>query len=65
MSHMFYQYRGYSNISRVLKILDYGIQKERVYHLLPTQTKIGQVAFMTREVQVDQCSTWVSVWYLG
>jgi hypothetical protein len=26
--------------------LDYGIQKEKIYHLLPTQMQIGQVVLM-------------------
>jgi hypothetical protein len=43
------------------KSLDYGIQKERIYHLLPTQMQIGQVALMTDEAPVEQRSTWVSV----
>jgi hypothetical protein len=47
------------------KSLDYGIQKERIYHLLPTQMQIGQVALMTDEAPVERHSTWVSVWYLG
>jgi hypothetical protein len=34
------------------------IQKERIYHLLPTQMQIGQVVLMTDEAPVDQCSTW-------
>jgi hypothetical protein len=33
--------RGFSDISREQKSLDYGIQKERIYHLLPTQMQIG------------------------
>jgi hypothetical protein len=41
--------------------LDYGIQKEMIYHLLPTQMQIGQVALMTDEAPVEQRSTWVSV----
>jgi hypothetical protein len=44
--------------------LDYGIQKERIYHLLPTQMHIGKVALMTDEALVEQRSTWVSVYYL-
>jgi hypothetical protein len=33
--------------------------------LFPTQMQIGQVALMIEEVQVEQLSTWVSVWYHG
>jgi hypothetical protein len=47
------------------KSLDYGIQKESIYHLFPTQMQIGQVALMTDEAQVEKHSTWVSFWYLG
>ena len=50
-----------SNISKEHKSLDYGIQKERIYHLLPTQMQIGKVALMTDETSVEQHSTWVSV----
>jgi hypothetical protein len=39
--------------------LDYGIQKERIYLLLPTQMQIGQVVLMTDEAPVEQ------VFYLG
>jgi hypothetical protein len=39
--------------------LDYGIQKERIYHLFPTQMQIGQVALMTDEAPVEQ------TFYLG
>ena len=45
------------NISKEHKSLDYGIQKEMIYHLFP----IGQVALMTDEAPVEQDSTWVSV----
>ena len=45
--------------------MDYGIQKEMIYHLLLTQMQIGQVALMTDETLVEKRSTWVSVWYLG
>jgi hypothetical protein len=41
------------------KSLDYGIQKERIYHLLPTQMQIGQVSLMTDKALVEQHSTWV------
>ena len=41
--------------------MDYGIQKERIYDLLPTQMQIGQVALIIDEAPVEQCSTWVSV----
>jgi hypothetical protein len=47
------------------KNLDYGIQKGMIYLLFPTQMQIGQVALMIEEVQVEQLSTWVSVWYPG
>jgi hypothetical protein len=33
--------------------LDYGIQKEKIYHLLPTQMQIGQVVLMTNEAPGD------------
>jgi hypothetical protein len=39
--------------------LDYGIQKERIYHLFPTQMQIGQVVLMTNEAPVEQ------TFYLG
>jgi hypothetical protein len=41
-------------------ILDYGIQKERIYHLLPTHMQIGKVALMTDEAPMEQRSTWAS-----
>jgi hypothetical protein len=39
--------------------LDYGIQKERIYHLLPTQMYIGQVVLMTNEAPMER------TFYLG
>jgi hypothetical protein len=39
--------------------LDYGIQKEKIYHLWPTQMQIGQVVLMTDEAPVEQ------TFYLG
>jgi hypothetical protein len=33
--------KRFSDISKEQKSLDYGIQKERIYHLLPTQMQIG------------------------
>jgi hypothetical protein len=50
-----------SDISKEHKSLDYGIQKERIYLLLPTQMQIGQVVLMTDEAPVEKISTWVSV----
>jgi hypothetical protein len=35
-NHMYYKCIGFSDISKEKKCLDYGIQKERIYHLLPT-----------------------------
>jgi hypothetical protein len=58
---MYEQWRGFSDISKEHKSLDYGIQKERIYHLLPTQMHIGQVALMTDEAPMEHRSTWVSV----
>jgi len=48
-----------SDISKEHKNLDYSIQKERNYHFLPTQMHIGQVALITDDALVEQCSTWV------
>jgi hypothetical protein len=45
------------DISKEHKSLDYGIQKENIYHLLPTQMQIGKVVLMTNEAPVEQCST--------
>jgi transposase InsO family protein len=45
------------DISKKQKSLDYGIQKENIYHLLPTQMQIGQVVLMTDEAPVEQRST--------
>jgi hypothetical protein len=46
---------------RNIRSLDYGIQKERIYHLFPTEMHIGKVALMTNEAPVEKRSTWVSV----
>ena len=53
------------DISKEHKSLDYGIQKERIYHLFPTQMQIGKVSLMTNEAPMEQHSTWVSVYYHG
>jgi hypothetical protein len=37
--------------------LDYGIQKEKIYHLWPKQMQIGQVLLMTDEALVEQRSS--------
>ena len=37
--------------------MDYGIQKEKIYDLLPTQMQIGQVVLMTDEAPMEQRST--------
>jgi hypothetical protein len=37
------------------------MQKERIYHLFPTQMQIGKVALMTDEAPMENRSTWVSV----
>ena len=47
----------FSDILKEHKSLDYGIQKERIYHLLPTQMQIGKVVLMTDEALVEQRST--------
>jgi hypothetical protein len=60
-SHVLATERGFSDISKEHKILDYGIQKERIYHLLPTQMQIGKFALMIDEAPVEKRSTWVSV----
>jgi hypothetical protein len=39
------------------KSLDYGIQKEMIHHLLPTQMQIGQLALMTDEAPMKQHTT--------
>ena len=54
---MYYQWRGFLDISNEQKSLGYGIQKEKIYHLLPTQMQIGQVVLMTDEAPMEQRST--------
>jgi hypothetical protein len=40
--------------------LDYGIQKEMIYHLFPTQMQIGKVALMTDKTPVEKRECLVS-----
>jgi hypothetical protein len=47
------------------KSLDYCIQNERIYHLLPIDMQIGKVALMTNKALVEHRSTWLSSQYLG
>jgi hypothetical protein len=44
-------------MSKEHKSLDYGIQKESIYHLFPTEMKIGQVSLMTEEAPMEKLST--------